>query len=324
MPDEVVDQGAVAEPQNVREAIALRQSQGIPEIVNTPDEPVEQSTESVDPAAEYVADHQQTTQTTPPASEAPDPFAEFGGRETVSDAVQIAQAMRTEQGLRYVVAQGLHALGYDPAQVRAALEQRGATPAEAAEATAATQPETQVVDPLAGLSDDDVLTAADARKLLDAARAEAARAAQAAAPKVEPDQRVDAIEQQLAAQRQAVATQTTDSTLIELLGPPPDDAAEQETWRQVAQGVLAQAQVGFDPNNWDPLAIRQAIIRGHAAFVAEQDRLLAAYAQRKAADRAKAPSHIGGGQLPSNEQVPQEPKNAREATKLLKEQGLFR
>lgn len=322
MPDEVVPQGAVAEPaapaapvaepRNVREAIAARVAGGVPEIITTPDEVVEPAeTDALDEFAAPAAPVEAPA--IDAAAGAVDPFAAYGGKEAVDNAIAISEALRTESGARLIAAQTLHALGYDPDAIRAALEVKGASPAQAAEATAAVTED----DPLASLADDDMVTAADVRALVQRATEQTA-----AQVKAQLEAATQPLATQIEVERQARATSVTDGTLVELLGEPPTDQAELRNWQVNAQAVLEQAMIGFDQNQWDPAYIRQAVLRGHAAWQANEDRKLAAYVATKRAQRDAAPSHIGGAPIPSNEETPKEPRSVKEAIAMRKASGL--
>lgn len=323
-PDDTGGGAAPAEPQSVREAIAARQASDNPSLAFPSDapvepvapvepDPVEAAIDELAPAPP-AAGSVEAPAIDAPAAGTPDPFAEYGGADEVRNAVTLANAMRSEQGMRAVIANGLHALGYSPEQVRAALQNQGATPAEATAAVAAAP--AAEVDPLADITDDDVVTGGDLKRIVQATIEKTARetaAALAAATKP--------LEDQVQVERQSRAQQTVDGTLVELLGAPPADAAGLAQYQELANGVLTAAANGFDQNQWDPAYIRSAIIKGHQAFTSQQDRALAAYAARKRAERAAAPAHVGGSQQAGAEALP-EPKNVKEAIAQRKAAGV--
>jgi hypothetical protein len=243
-----------------------------------------------------------------------DPYAEYGGREHVANAWQVAEALKTELGVRTMIQQGLLALGYSADQIKAALGDRAGAPVAPAAAPA---------DPYADLSDDDIVTGAQLKQYL-AQQSQAATAAQQAA--IEAAQQaaaaqVDPIKAQFEAQRNAAIIQRNDATLTELLGPPPADAVQAGDYQAMAQGVLAAASRYIQPDNWDPAHIRAAIVQGHADVVARQEAQFQAYLGKKREAKRAAPANIGGqsaGEAPAKE-----PQTMKEARELARSSGIF-
>ena len=69
------------------------------------------------PAVEATEDPATPTQEGAPAATAPvveDPWAQYGGQERVNDAVAIAEALSTKEGIEALVREGLVALDLDP------------------------------------------------------------------------------------------------------------------------------------------------------------------------------------------------------------------
>lgn len=284
-----------------------------PEIPDTPDEPAAE----IDPLDEAAAD----LDATPPAGDAPavpatggtpdDPYAEFGGREAVERALSVDAALRTESGLRLIIAQGLQALNYTPQQIRAALEGGPSLPLPAGEA----EPE---VAPLVDVEDDDYVSGADLKRIVARVAEDAAtKAAAAVRGEVTP------VAEAFAQQQQRQASEAADATYVELLGAFPEDAAEQEAWR-AQQNRLQQAGGAFiDPDDWSPASVRMALLRANEAVKAEDEANLRRYVARKRADREALPTNVGGGQPPGGE-IEQEPQNLKDAHKLMEAQGFFK
>lgn len=310
------DGGAAAppEPRNVRDAISQRvETVGVPEFVT---EPAVEAEPIVDPETadltSIAAPITPTTEATP--TTATDPFADFGGREAVQEAVVIRDALATEQGVRALVAQGLHALGHSPEAVEAFLKNQGATPAQAAAATAEA---VAAADPLAGVSDDDVVTGAELKAFTQRAVEQAV--AQVSATLTETTR---PLQEQLQVQRQERAQTAVDGVLTELLGPVPSDAAELETYRTLAQATLTAAGAFIQQDNWDPQHIRDAVTRGHAVMAAQTEAAIQARLLAKKTAAAKLPTNIGG-RTAGSEEVP-EPKNLAEARAAARASGLFK
>lgn len=329
----VVEQGAVTvpEPRNTREAIE-QQRGNRPAMVA--DEPVEPPAPT-DPAAAALAEAEaKLAAGAPPAApvvpEGTDPYAEFGGRLAVEEAMQVRNGLQTEMGVRAVVAQGLTALGYDPAAVKTFLDSpEGKAQVAAAGAPPVTAP--AVVDPYAGIADDEMVTGLDVKTIVQTAIDQAvARTTEALTGQVA--QTTEALtaaqqnallplQQAFAQQQQAAITQATDSTLVELLGPVPADPAEAEAHALAARGVL-DAAMAYVNDDYSPANIRLAVQAGHAVFERQQEARYATYLRAKVADAAKIPTPVGAGSSPGGETLP-EPKNMKEAIAQRKAQGIL-
>jgi hypothetical protein len=299
-------QGEVHEPKNVREAVAMRRSQGTPEILSTDTVEAPAPTVETDPEAALLADLSAGTSATP-APPAEDPFAAYGGREAVEEARVIRDALATETGVRTLIAQGLHALGYSPDQVRAFMENRAVGEAAAAAAPA---------DPLAAISDEDVVTGAEVKAVVQAAVAQAL-----AGVTGELKAGLQPVQQQMEAQRQATAQQTVDGTLVELLGQPPTDPGELKQFQTLATAVLQAAAPYVQADNWDPQHIRAAIQRGHADYQAQLEAAISYRLAQKKAQAAAQPTNIGGAT--SGSEPAQEPKDLKEARAMARAMGLW-
>lgn len=285
-----------------------------PEIVsNEPAEPV------VDEAAEEAAALDELTQppaapeggTTPPPpapapTGTPDPYAEFGGREAVEQAVNVQAALRTEQGVRMAVANGLVTLGYSVEQVRAALE--GAEVAPAAPA---------VVDPLEGLDDEDVLTVSSAKALIEQA---VTRATAVATEKA--DAGIAPIAEAIATQQRQQVQSNTDAALISVFGPVPDDPTQAAAYRTSVDAIVQRAGASYDPSQWaNPHHITSVIQQAHAEIEAESEARFKAYLLNKKQVRDSQPVHTGGGA--GGEGPLPEPKNLAEAREQARAGGFF-
>lgn len=190
-----------------------------------------------------------------PTGEEADPFAEWGGRHRVDDAFVIARAFETEEGRKAVAKSVLTGFGLTPEQVDAVLA--GQAAAEA--------PEAQGLDALA---DDDVLTVADAKRLVEDAL----------------KQRLAPLESQEEERRVAAAHSMVDNTL---------DALKIEKGSEEARVVLVAAQQYLGKDDWDPNHIREAITRGHADVVAMVTKTHEKYVGGKRETKETLPTHIG-------------------------------
>lgn len=279
-----------------------------PEIIAQPDATVEVDEDAVideltrPPAA-----------TDPPATPAPevDPFAAYGGKEVVENALQVRQALQSELGIRTLVAQGLNTLGYTPEQIAAALGKQAAPGAPA-------EPEGPS-DPLAGFDDDDLVTAADMRRILAEQSGQATQAREAAVAAARAE--LDPVKAALDAQRNQEIAQRNDQTLAELLGPVPIEADKLGQYQTMANATIQAAGRYVEPNNFDPVHIRSAIVRGHADVVAAEEARYQAYLATKREARRAAPANIGGQS--AGETPEAEPKNLKEASAQARAAGLF-
>jgi hypothetical protein len=240
---------------------------------------------------------------------APDPYAAFGGEEAVRTAHEVQQAMRTAEGVRALVANGLVALGYSVEQVRAALDAAGEEEHEEAAPTG--------VDPFAGLDDEDIITVAQVRPLLESIAADAAARAVAST-----QQQLEPVAQSIQAQQQTQVRATTDTAIIEVLGPVPTDPKDIAAYRTQVDALVQRGTVYYDPNQWtNPAHIREAIQRAHAEITSENEARWQAYLHSKRQTRDSQPANIGGGA--GGEGALPEPKNLKEAREQAKAAGFF-
>lgn len=245
-----------------------------------------------------------------------DPFADMGGQPYVQDAVAVFESMRSREGAQSIAAQLLVNLGYAPEQVKALLSgEQSSAPAPAAAAAAPAA----VADPFASIPDDaslEDMTGAQLKALLVQTAQQAAQAATAAVQgEVKPQ--LDAQREAFEAQRQTTARQTTDITLVQLLGDQTaaDPAATVD--KSFAAMVLEHASKYIADDDWDPVHIRQAIVRGHTDATQLMDRAQQAYLLRKEADRLTQPTSVAGlGNGGETVTQPKEPKNSREASAM--------
>lgn len=272
----------------------------------------------------------------PGAPAAPDSFTvgrTNDGREIVLTAEQaktnweVAEALRTEQGIKGMVGQGLIALGYSPEEIQAFVAAHTGGPnlgAQAQQPGATPAPPEPVVDPFAGIDDGEIVTGADLKAALATIRDEAARNAVAATQAaVQPLD--ETVRQQQAAQEQresAYIQQVATATYHELLGPPPVDAESLKRYNAQAARVNQLAEGLVVPGSRDPGEIRRALIAGHAAFVDEMETAFRGYAAGKKQAAADLPTNIGGGGTPGGEPV-KEPVDLKDARKQAKAAGFF-
>ena len=254
-----------------------------------------------------------------PAPGAPDPYAEFGGREAVEQAHAIAEGLKTESGVRLIVAQGLTALGKDPSLVQAFMEGRltqqqvQQSPTVVPPAAALAGAEAQG-NPWDSLTEEDLVDGEQAKAWFTKIRNDAVEAARREVQAAQAP-----VQQAVRAEQQVRAGQVTDQTLVELLS---DDGTPATVDRDLAAKVLAQANRYIDPNNWDSGHIRAAIIQGHYDVVKIAELAQRAYLNKKSLVAEGVPQTTGGAQSPGAE--PQaEPKNVKDATKMAKAMGLL-
>jgi hypothetical protein len=303
-PAEPVASEPQAEPQNVAEAIARLHAEGPIPFVAEDDEPAEVGEPTAVPAAAEVAP-------AAPHSDAVDPFAEFGGRAAVEQALAVQRGLGTVDGAKYIAGQALVALGKSPEAVQAFMD--GTLTAEQAIATPTTEPVAS--DPFADLGDDDVIDGATAKTLLAQVRAEAVEAAKAAALEA-----TKPLTDQANEQAQQRVFQARDAAVIELLAPIGDDGQKDITQitQQQVDDLFASAGAYIDPDNWDPQHVVSALRRGHADQQARAQRAYEAYVAGKREHANGAPTGIGGGQSSGSDPVP-EPANTKGAAQQARE-----
>lgn len=228
---------------------------------------------------------------TEPAAEpaAPvDPFEEFGGRQSIEDAVAISRALGTETGVRQMAAETLKALGLAPQQIEAVLSGQAfvsQTPEGGAEAGP---------DPVFGdLTDDDVVTVADMKRLLGELQQEIRQPWEQA----QTQQRVDR------------AAATVDTTLASLGVEDPN----------LSQLVLLEASKILPQNEWDPAKIEQAIRTGHANVTALMEQARQEYLGKKIEQADSLPTHIGDVSGSAGGSDAPEPASLDEAIKRVRE-----
>lgn len=245
-----------------------------------------------------------------PPAQAPaptDPYAEFGGIEQVRLAREVQQAMASEAGVRALVANGLIALGYEPEAIRQALTNAEAVPPQAS----------AVDDPFADLDDDEVLTVAQTRSLIQQIAADAAQRAEAAA-----QAQVNPVSEALFEQQQQVTRSYTDAALIGVLGAPPEDAAALAQYQARVNAIVNHGQQYYDPaQSQNPTHIQQVIQKANAELEAADEARFQAYLASKRQARDSQPVHVGGG-AGSDGPLP-EPKDLNEARAQARAQGFF-
>ncbi len=258
-----------------------------------------------DAAAEAVAIAEITGAGAPPAAApapaAPDPYAEYGGVESIRHALALRQTFNDPEGQKALAAQLLTQLGYTPDKIRAALE--GSAP----------QAEPDPLDALLNLDDGDIVTGEQLKAIV---------AALANRDEQVSRQAVNPLENQWAAQQQSQLQQVADSTYIELLGLPEQTPEAQQAFLVQANAIQARAETLVTPGERDPQRIRLALLTAHTQIKGEDEARFRAYVQSKKAAAAALPTNIGGGQPPGGEPA-KEPKNVKEASRMARESGIF-
>jgi DNA-binding transcriptional MerR regulator len=208
-----------------------------------------------------------------------DPYADFGGRQQVEDAVALSRALSTEAGVRAMAVETLKALGLSPAQIEATLS---------GEQAPSGAPQEPAPDPVFGdLADEDVVTVADVKRLLEQVKQEVKQPWEQAAE----------------AQRQQAAGTAVDSTLAELGVSDPD----------TAQLVLLEASRILPRDEWDPTRIAEAVRQGHAQLVVKLEKARENYVKGKVEKADALPTHIGDTSGSSGGSPLPEPKDLQEA-----------
>lgn len=237
----------------------------------------------------------------PPAS---DPYAAYGGQAAVESALGISSLLRTESGVRMMIAEGLTKLGKNPADVQAFMEGK---------LTLQQVEESAPANPWDNLTEDDVIDGAQAKDWFNQVKTQAVAEAQAAA-QAAMTAAITPLQQQNFEQLQERAGQTSDATIIELLG---ENGDPKTVDVELAGRVLAAANQYVQEGNWDPSHIRAAVIQGHHDVVKTAELAQRAYLTAKARDAAGAPGNIGGAQAVGGEEQT-EPQSREEASKLAK------
>lgn len=255
---------------------------------------------------------------TPPPAPPPgsDPFAPYGGYDAVMNAISVQQALRTENGVRMLIAQGLVDLGYDPTVVRTTLDQYQQQAAQGQQWASQDEP---IFDPAEGLPDEEPveLTAGDLRALTQQIAEQAARTAAA-----QTQQQWQPIAERVQEQEAASHRLLTDSALVSVLGPPPTDPALLQQYNGRIAEVLAQGQQYFDPNqSQNPQHVNAVIARASAEVTAGHEARYQAYLESKRQTLLAQPPNTGGGA--AGEEPQPEPKNLDEARKMATAAGFF-
>jgi hypothetical protein len=295
-----------------------------PEFVPT-EEPVDDAAQAAaDEAAaldEQILPPAADTTAVAPAAEptpgTPDPYEQYGGAQAVQNAWQVQEALKTEQGVRALVANGLVALGYTVEQVREALDAAAAGTAPVTSTGGVTTPAAD--DPFAGLDDDDVVTVGSIKSVIDNAVAQATAAAQG-----QTQQAVKPLQDVIAEQQASTVRQFTDAALLEVLGPyPAAGTPERATYDAQIQDILARGAAYYDPTAWNnPEHLRSVVQRASAEIHAENERRYQAYLTTKRQARDSAPPNIGGGA--GGDGPLAEPKSLGDARKQLTDSGFFK
>jgi hypothetical protein len=235
---------------------------------------------------------------------------QFGGEEQVRLAHQVQEALRTEQGVRALVANGLSALGYEPEQIRQALEGAQAPAPSPAPAAAP-------ASPLEGLEDDDVVTVGSMKSVIADAIKQAVEAATGQSKDV-----IAPVQDVVQQQQQLLVRTNTDAAVIEALGQVPTDETEAAAYRKQVDAIVARASAYYDPTKWaDAGHIRQAVQRANAELNAESEERFQAYLRQKKQVRDSQPPHVAGGA--GGEGPLPEPKSLAEARKQARDSGFF-
>jgi hypothetical protein len=212
--------------------------------------------------------------TSAPVAPATDPFAEYGGAENVKEAVALARALGTPEGVKELFMEAGRAQGLGDDKLNALFKK---------EVAAGNDPiETLLSDP------DKQLTAREVQQLMDAR---------------ETKLRAD-IAAEAGSQSHATAmSNAVNSTLTDLKVSDDD--------REVVL-ALADKALGIDAAKATPAQAAVAIRKGKEQFEKLVSDKAAAYIKDKAAQRDGLPSPLSGGSASGGTPLP-EPKNLAEA-----------
>lgn len=329
VPEDFVPEAAPAvpvpdnEPQSAAQAREMLQAAGRPETTPVPamTEPAAAPTADEVALAALEASPADAPDTPPAVPEGTDPYAQWGGEARVREAMAIRDGLDTPAGIRLMAGNTLTALGYSSEQVGQLLAQPGAAEQVVAAAAQGGAAQTPAADPFAGIGDDDVVTGGELKQFLQAALDQQKTQFEQTVAQ-QQQSAIIPLQEQLAQQAAQAETAVVDSTLVELLGPVPEDQKGQEDMGTQARGILEAAMPYIDPaQRSNPDHLRAAILRGNADYKAESEARLAAFLRGKKAQAAAVPTSTTGGS-PGGEPAP-EPKDARDATRMLKEAGLY-
>jgi hypothetical protein len=231
-----------------------------------------------------------------------DPYAEYGGVESIRHALALRQTFNDPEGQKALAGQLLIQLGYTPDQIRAALERQEVAP------------QVDPLDALLNLDDTDLVTGEQLKSIV---------AALANRDEQVSRQAIDPLASQWEAAQQAQLQQLADSTYIELLGlPDPAKPEAQQAFLAQANAIQARAETLVQPGERDPQRIRLALLTAHTQIKAEDEARFRAYVASKKTAAAALPTNLGGGQPPGGEPA-KEPKNVKEASAIARASGIF-
>lgn len=256
---------------------------------------------------------------TPAAAQTPEQIAWEAfknSEESQREAFNIREGLKTEAGVRMIVAQGLTALGKDPTYVQLFMEgkltqqQVEASPSIVPPAAALAGATAIGPEPWDALTEEDLVDGVQAKEWFTKIRNDAVAAARAEVQAAQVP-----VQQAVRAEQSVRAGQVTDQTLIELLS---ENGDPRTVDKQLAGKVIQEANKYIDPNNWDSGHIRAAIIQGHNDVVQIAALAQRAYLNRKDLVAQEVPQTIGGAQAPGADPLP-EPKNVKDASKMAKQ-----
>ncbi len=210
-----------------------------------------------------------------------DPYEQYGGEDTIKNAMIVANALKTEDGIRHLTARGLQTLGYKPADIEAFLAQQAAEAAYEG-ITPAAQPE---ASPWDGQEDDDILTVAQAKQLQADIQRQITEAR---------DSALAPFQQQQEEARVAAVTYSVDQALIAAIGDPTAADPMASVDPAAADVILRVANSMAGDQVVTPQEASAFIAQAHAAVtqaaIAEQAR----YAAGKRATKDAIPTQTGG------------------------------
>lgn len=226
-----------------------------------------------------------------------DPYEQYGGEDTVKNAMIVANALKTEAGIRQLTARGLQTLGYNSSDIEAFLA------SQAAAGVGVEQAPEAPAGLFADREDDDLLTVAEARAFQETIQAQIAAATQQAQQPF--------IEQQAALAQQA-RVQAADAALIQAIGDPtaanPHATVDPEVADIIVRIANSYVPDGVDPS---PDEVAYYIQQAHAAVVKTAGEKQAARLAGKRAAKDSLPTKVGGQGAGAD--APREPQNLKEA-----------
>jgi hypothetical protein len=240
-----------------------------------------------------------STSTSTPAPESDDPFAEWGGRDTVQQAMDLVRNLGTEDGRVAAAVEAMIQMGFDQGYIEDVFSGRGL---EQPEYEPSPEDDAQqIADFFGSLGDDDVLTGNQIKDLFTRFGSLV-------------DEHVrELLEDRVAPVESDFETQRAEEQQARVNAHVQSEMARLGITQDEAQQVFNEAQKYLSPTDMDLGHITAAMTRGKADFDALMERRATEYLSRKGAQRDSLPSNIGGHSNTGGGEAPPEPRNLKDA-----------